>query len=199
MTVRQLSRAFNGNAMSIKHLVLGGARSGKSTFAENLALEALSKLKPRKQHHSNQSIIYIATATAGDDEMSDRIKQHRHRRDEQWQTIEEPLDLAKTLNECPADSIILVDCLTLWLSNCLHRKCWDSQKKQLLETLPQLPSTVILVSNEVGSGIIPMGELSRQFVDESGWLHQHLAEHCSDVSLIVAGLPMALKRSELSA
>lgn len=183
--------------MLMKHLVLGGARSGKSTFAENLALEALSKHKTLKPH-SNKSIIYIATATASDGEMSGRIKQHQDRRDEHWRTIEEPLNLAQTLSVCPSDSVILVDCLTLWLSNCLHKECWNTQKKQLLKTLPRLPSTVILVSNEVGSGIVPMGELSRQFVDESGWLHQRLAELCSDVSLIVAGLPMALKSTEPS-
>lgn len=173
--------------MSIKHLILGGARSGKSTFAENAVLELC------KQHNIKQR-YYIATATAGDGEMSDRIQQHQARRDALWHTIEEPIELAKVLLNCPSESIVLIDCLTLWLSNCLHHNCWDIQKRALLESLPKLTARLIFVSNEVGSGIVPMGELSRQFVDESGWLHQRLAEHCSDVSLIVAGLPLALKR-----
>lgn len=173
--------------MPMKHLVLGGARSGKSTFAENAVLELCKQRKLSQR-------FYIATATAGDDEMTSRIHQHQARRDELWQTIEEPIELANTLLNCPADSIILIDCLTLWLSNCLYKECWDTQKTALLEALPKTSADVIFVSNEVGSGIVPMGELSRKFVDESGWLHQRLAEQCSDVSLIVAGLPLALKR-----
>lgn len=178
--------------MSIKHLVLGGARSGKSTFAEGLALEL------HKQENDTNTLIYIATATAGDSEMSNRIQQHQSRRNDQWQTIEEPLELAQTLLSCPADSTILVDCLTLWLSNCLYHDNWNSHKTQLLDAIPNISAKVIFVSNEVGSGIVPMGELSRQFVDESGWMHQRLAELCSDVSLIVAGLPLALKRNNIN-
>lgn len=176
--------------MSIKHLVLGGARSGKSTFAEGLALEL-----HRKNNHT-KPLFYIATATAGDGEMSNRIQQHQSRRSNQWQTIEEPLELSRCLLNCPTDSTILVDCLTLWLSNCLHQSSWDSYKNQLLSTIPNLSANVIFVSNDVGSGIVPMGELSRQFVDESGWLHQRIAELCTDASLIVAGLPIALKRNQ---
>jgi adenosylcobinamide kinase/adenosylcobinamide-phosphate guanylyltransferase len=175
--------------MTIKHLILGGARSGKSTFAEKLSLEL------HQQKSSNSQLLYIATATAGDSEMSRRISQHQTRRDAQWRTIEEPIELAETLLKCPVDATILVDCLTLWLSNCLHQNCWNSQKRKLLDIVAQIPTNIIFVSNEVGSGIVPMGELSRQFVDESGWIHQRLAEQCSDVSLIVAGLPLALKRN----
>lgn len=175
----------------MKHLVLGGARSGKSTFAENLALEQLTLKK------TDKPIIYIATATADDTEMSDRIQQHQSRREQQWQTVEEPIYLANALAKCPSESIILVDCLTLWLSNCLHKNNWELQKTKFLETIATLNSTIILVSNEVGSGIVPMGELSRQFVDESGWLHQRLAQQCTDVSLIVAGLASPLKRSSI--
>jgi adenosylcobinamide kinase/adenosylcobinamide-phosphate guanylyltransferase len=174
--------------MSIKHLVLGGARSGKSTYAEKLALELI------RQNTSNSQLIYIATATAADGEMSKRISQHQARRDDRWLTIEEPVELADTLLQCPGNATVLIDCLTLWLSNCLHQDCWDSQKTKLLDAVAQITAKVIIVSNEVGSGIVPMGELSRTFVDESGWLHQRLAEQCSDVSLIVAGLPLALKR-----
>lgn len=175
--------------MSIKHLILGGARSGKSTYAEKLALELLQQSSP------NSQLFYIATATAEDGEMANRISQHQARRDNRWLTIEEPIELADTLLKCPTEATILVDCLTLWLSNCLHQNCWDSQKAKLHDAVAKTPANVIFVSNEVGSGVVPMGELSRQFVDESGWLHQRLAEQCSDASLVVAGLPWALKRN----
>lgn len=169
------------------HLILGGARSGKSTHAEALALAARARSeKPKK-------LTYIATATAGDDEMSERIKRHKLRRSEQWLTIEEPLDLASAISKLDDSSIVLIDCLTLWLSNCLHANCWDKQKTMLLNALAQSKADIIMVSNEVGSGIVPMGELSRQFVDESGWLHQELAQLCENVSLIIAGLPLSLK------
>ena len=171
------------------HLVLGGARSGKSSFAENLT--------ERLTQQANKQKIYIATATIEieDGEMQRRVKQHQAQRDEHWQLIEEPIQLAAILSKAKAEQCILIDCLTLWLSNCLHKDCWQTEKDAFLQALSSCPADVVMVSNEVGSGIVPMGELSRTFVDEAGWLHQALAKQCSDVSLIVAGLQNVLKKS----
>ncbi|WP_434950659.1 bifunctional adenosylcobinamide kinase/adenosylcobinamide-phosphate guanylyltransferase [Shewanella sp. HL-SH4] len=184
------------------HLVLGGARSGKSRFAEQ---QVANIVKPLPQH---MDIIYIATATAGDDEMNVRISRHQQDRITSkllWQTIETPLALADCLNQIDkANQVILVDCLTLYLSNHLLSlapeqlqngilSSWQMEKKQLLSTLPQLQSHIVLVSNEVGSGIVPMGELSREFVDQAGWLNQSVALLADQVSLVVAGLPLSLK------
>jgi adenosylcobinamide kinase / adenosylcobinamide-phosphate guanylyltransferase len=166
-------------------LILGGARSGKSRFAEQQALASGKKLH------------YIATAQVLDDEMADRIKVHQLRRADDWETIEEAYELTKALKtHAHEDHCLLVDCLTLWLNNLLHFNSsgrWNEEKNKLVEVLPTLPGHIILVSNEVGSGIVPMGELSRRFVDEIGWLHQDIAGLSDRVSLIVAGLPQVLK------
>jgi adenosylcobinamide kinase/adenosylcobinamide-phosphate guanylyltransferase len=166
----------------LRELILGGARSGKSTLAEQRAVSSALEL------------VYVATATAGDAEMSQRIAHHQQRRGAQWTLVEEPVALADTLRQLqhPARCVV-VDCLTLWLSNCLHQQCWEQEKTQLLQVLPQLGGHIILVSNETGLGVVPMGELSRQFVDEAGFLHQQLASVCQQVTLVVAGLPLALK------
>lgn len=174
--------------MSNCHLILGGARSGKSRFSENIALSAFNQ--PDKH-----SLIYLATATPGDQEMESRIADHQQRRGPQWQLIEEPLDIATVIRQASRDSVILIDCLTLWLSNCLHHQCWADRRGDFLSALSESTADIIMVSNEVGSGIVPMGQLSRQFVDESGWLHQQIAELASDVTLVVAGLEMPLKRA----
>lgn len=163
-------------------LILGGARSGKSTLAEQRAGD--SKLE----------LVYVATATAGDNEMGQRIRHHQQRRGASWTLVEEPVALAQVLQQMQHPGrCIVVDCLTLWLSNCLHGECWEQEKSQLLQVLPQLRGHIILVSNETGLGVVPMGELSRQFVDEAGFLHQRLASICQQVTLVVAGLPLALK------
>ena len=163
-------------------LILGGARSGKSTLAEQRAVS------------SGLELVYVATATAGDGEMSERIAQHQQRRDAQWTLIEEPVALAATLQRQQGrQRCIVVDCLTLWLSNCLQQQCWEYEKAQLLEVLPHLAGHIVLVSNETGLGVVPMGQLSRQFVDEAGFLHQRLAALCQQVTLTVAGLSLALK------
>ncbi len=166
-------------------LILGGARSGKSRFAEQQAL--FSSLK----------LIYIATAQKLDTEMSDRIHIHQQRRGKQWHTIEEPYALADAMQiNAGSENCLLVDCLTLWLSNLLHSensKDWKTEKSKLLELLPELPGHIIMVSNEVGSGIVPMGDLSRNYVDEIGWLHQELAQLSDRVTLVIAGLPQRLK------
>ena len=169
-----------------QHLILGGARSGKSSFAERL-LEQISVREKLKK-------VYLATATAGDNEMADRIQMHKQQRDEKWRLIEEPVELANIIENSKKDECLLIDCLTLWLSNCLYHECWDGQKEAFLNALKNCRTTVVMVSNEVGYGIVPMGELSRRFVDESGWLHQVLALQCSHVSVVVAGIENVLKK-----
>jgi adenosylcobinamide kinase/adenosylcobinamide-phosphate guanylyltransferase len=166
-------------------LILGGARSGKSALAERLALD------------SGHGVVYIATAQPRDGEMADRIAHHRARRPADWACVEEPLALADALRRhARADRCVLVDCLTLWLSNLLGEAdapCFERERSALLDTLPQLPGEVLLVSNEVGMGVVPMGELSRRFVDEAGRLHQALAAACDRVIFVAAGLPLTLK------
>lgn len=165
-------------------LILGGARSGKSHFAEQRALQ------------SGLEVIYIATATAGDAEMAARIAHHQQNRPIHWQTVETQVYLAKTLQTyAHPQTCLLVDCLTLWLNNCLFDEavCWKTQRQLLLAQIAKLPGRKILVSNEVGQGIVPLGAVSRQFVDESGRLHQALASLADRVFFVVAGLPQVLK------
>lgn len=166
-------------------LILGGARSGKSRFAEQQA------------QLSGLNVIYIATAQVLDDEMLERVQHHQHQRPSVWQVIEEPLYLAEKLKQIDQpNQVILVDCLTLWISNLLMQD--DSalqmqQCEQLLDTIPTLASRLILVSNETGLGVVPMGQISRKFVDESGRLHQRLGQIAEKVVFCVAGFPMVLK------
>jgi adenosylcobinamide kinase/adenosylcobinamide-phosphate guanylyltransferase len=169
-------------------LVLGGARSGKSSYAEKMAL------------HTGLRLYYIATGQALDEEMGRRIASHqkqRQRQSQQWQTVEEPLKLAEVLTQYnQEDKVILVDCLTLWLSNHLlheNRQQWQQEKQALLSVLSQSKAHIILVSNEVGQGIVPLGEINRRFVDEAGWLHQALASVADKVSFVTAGLVQQLK------
>jgi adenosylcobinamide kinase/adenosylcobinamide-phosphate guanylyltransferase len=170
-----------------KTLILGGARSGKSRLAERLAIE------------TGLPVIYFATATAGDEEMRQRIETHRRQRPQEWETVEEPVRLASALTERASPGrCLLVDCLTLWLTNLLLDPSPDSlprERKALLDALPSLPGRALLVSNETGLGVTPAGELSRRFCDEAGWLHQDLAACCDQVILTVAGLPLYLKGS----
>ncbi|HVH36348.1 MAG TPA: bifunctional adenosylcobinamide kinase/adenosylcobinamide-phosphate guanylyltransferase [Tahibacter sp.] len=170
----------------MRTLILGGARSGKSALAERLAA-------------AHDAVLYIATAAAGDDEMAARILHHRERRPAHWQLREAPLQLADTLRaEAHAARCLLVDCLTLWLSNLLCREdeaLFATQRAALLAAVDDLPGELILVSNEVGQGIVPLGALTRRFVDEAGRLHQDLAARCERVVFTVAGLPQLLKGS----
>ena len=168
----------------MKELILGGARSGKSALAQQRAEE------------SGLEVVYIATAQVLDQEMAERIGRHRQARPAGWRLVEEPLALAQALQaHAAADRCLLVDCLTLWLNNLLAQS-EDRlllEKQALLETLPTLPGTIILVSNEVGQGIVPVNPLARRFRDEAGWLHQALAQCCDRVTLTVAGLSLTLK------
>jgi adenosylcobinamide kinase / adenosylcobinamide-phosphate guanylyltransferase len=172
--------------MSVACLILGGARSGKSRHAESLALQ------------SGLQVVYIATGWAGDEEMADRIAHHREHRPKDWLTVEEPRALAAALKSYAAiDRLVIVDCLTLWLSNLLAEgdACFRLERQALLDILPSLPGTICLVSNEVGQGIVPLNPLARRFVDEAGWLHQDLARICERVVWVVAGLPQILKET----
>ncbi|MDD5241096.1 MAG: bifunctional adenosylcobinamide kinase/adenosylcobinamide-phosphate guanylyltransferase [Sulfuricella sp.] len=167
----------------MKELILGGARSGKSALAERLA------------HESGLAVTYVATATAGDAEMAGRIAHHRERRPAEWSMVEEPRHLAAALQGAAAPGhCLLVDCLTLWLNNVIADEAlFQHERTALLEALPGLPGRVILVSNEVGMGIVPLGELTRRYCDEAGRLHQGLAQLCDRVTLVAAGLPLILK------
>ncbi len=165
-------------------LILGGARSRKSALAEQYAVD------------SGLEVVYIATAEARDGEMCERIAHHQARRPEHWHCIEEPLQLAAMLQQQAAvGRCLLVDCRTLWLSNLLAAgdEQFQRERQALLDLLPRLPGRIIFVSNEVGLGIVPLGELTRRFCDESGRLHQAVAAICDRVSFVTAGLPMILK------
>ncbi len=166
-------------------LVLGGARSGKSGYAAGLAVR------------SGQQPVFVATAEdRGDDEMSARIARHRKERDSGWATIEEPIDLAGVVRrEAAPDRFLLVDCLTLWLSNLYAAGCDANQAVgELCTALSEAAGPVVLVSNEVGLGIVPANDLAREFRDEAGRMNQRVAEHADTVVIMAAGLPMPLKR-----
>jgi len=168
----------------MKTLILGGARSGKSRLAEQLA------------HSSGRAVTVIATAQALDAEMADRIAAHRTARPVHWRCVEEPLALAAALQAADAPgALLLVDCLTLWLSNLLHAgdERFAAERAALLNALPTLQAELLLVGNEVGHGIVPLGALNRRFVDENGWLHQALAERCDAVRFVMAGCVLPLK------
>ena len=189
--------ATHAKLVLMRELILGGARSGKSALAEKRAEE------------SGMQVIYIATAQALDGEMQRRIAHHRERRPASWGLVEAPLYLAETLQRSAApDTCLLIDCLTLWLSNLLFAGNAASQAEAglpvdcpllrdeiqaLCNALPQLPGRIILVSNEVGWGIVPMAAVSRLFADEQGRLNQRVAALCQQVTLVAAGLPLALK------
>jgi adenosylcobinamide kinase/adenosylcobinamide-phosphate guanylyltransferase len=167
--------------MSGVHFILGGARSGKSRHAE-----ALVQARPAPWS-------YIATAQAFDGEMRARIAEHRARRPEGWRTIDAPLDLAQALREV-GDSPVLIDCLTLWLTNLmLGEHDIEAAVVALLAALAGRTALTVVVSNEVGLGIVPDNALSRRFRDEAGVLHQRVAEVADHVVLVVAGLPMQVK------
>ena len=177
-------------------LVIGGARSGKSAHAEALTTAC------------GKRVIYIATAQAGDAEMASRIAHHRERRDTAWKTMEEPLALGAAIAQSSnPDTVILVDCLTVWLSNLLFSgqhdypevgpivppTAFNVERQSLLDAIAKASGDVILVSNEVGMGVVPQGAISRWFVDEAGRLNQAVAALCERAVFVVAGLPIMLK------
>jgi adenosylcobinamide kinase / adenosylcobinamide-phosphate guanylyltransferase len=170
----------------VKELILGGVRSGKSRLAESRA------------HQSLREVVYLATARAGEDAgLQQRIRDHCERRPVGWLLVEEPVGLAAALREHAADHrCVLVECLTLWLTNLLcapDTQVFERERNAFTQALAGLPGHIILVSNETGLGIVPIGELTRRFVDETGRLHQELSQICDRVILTVAGLPQLLK------
>jgi adenosylcobinamide kinase/adenosylcobinamide-phosphate guanylyltransferase len=163
-------------------LVLGGARSGKSRYAESL-ITAL----PRPW-------VYVATGEARDEEMAERIAAHKARRGAGWQTIEAPHDLAGALRAAPPGAPLLIDCLTLWLSNLMEAECdVETQTAKLQEALAERLGPTVIVSNEVGLGIVPDNALARRFRDRQGSLNQRLATQAARVVMMVAGIAVAVK------
>ncbi len=171
--------------MTTRVLVVGGQRSGKSRYAETLVAE--SGLAP----------VYLAIATAGDAEMAERIDTHRSRRGVTWRTIEEPLDIAAVLaRESRPGTVVLVECLTLWLSNLMGAgRNIDIATEGLIAALEQAAGPVVLVSNEVGAGIMPDNALARRYADALGVLNQRIAAVATRVVLVAAGQPLTLKPS----
>jgi adenosylcobinamide kinase/adenosylcobinamide-phosphate guanylyltransferase len=181
--------------MPERHLILGGARSGKTNHAITLAT--------RLADEQRASVVYVATAQALDDEMRHRIDRHRAQRPASWHTVEAPSQLASALT-MQSSAILLVDCLTLWLSNALlldfdeaaptaPARRWDEERTSFLQWLTNCRGVVLLVSNEVGSGIVPASALARRFQDEQGRLNQEVAALCDSVTLVVAGIAVAVK------
>jgi adenosylcobinamide kinase / adenosylcobinamide-phosphate guanylyltransferase len=163
-------------------LIVGGARSGKSAFAEDLVTA------------SNRPRRYIATAEAWDDEMRDRMAQHQRDRAGAWITVEAPLNLAAALAEAEPTEAVLIDCATLWLTNhLLADHALPAETDRLLAAISACPAPVVMVSNETGWGIVPENALARRFRDEQGRLNQRLAAEAALVVTVIAGLPMVLK------
>jgi len=177
--------------MATTIFITGGARSGKSRFAEELA------------HRFGAPLGYLATARAEDEEMAERIRKHRMRRGDAWQTMEEPFHLSRALADCDGTcKAVLVDCLTLWLSNLLfhYEEMQEDSEAHIMEDVRRLAATmsgmrtpVIVVSNEVGQGIVPENRLARRFRDISGQANQLLAAMADEVHMVISGIPLRLK------
>lgn len=168
-------------------LVMGGIRSGKTALAEQLAAE------------SGDAVVYVATATVGDEEMAQRVKRHVDSRPDHWELAEAPLRLASVLETYRCDAcppFLLVDCMSLWVSNLLFagEETFAHEREIFLEALRNYPGSIAVVSNEVGLGTIGMDPLTRRFCDELGWLNQAIAATCDRVVMSVAGLPLWLKK-----
>jgi adenosylcobinamide kinase/adenosylcobinamide-phosphate guanylyltransferase len=169
----------------MKHLVLGGVRSGKSAFAQ----EQIAA--------SGKPVCYVATSQVWDDDMADRVRQHKDNRPSEWQLIEEPLALASVLHSLNSpDQAVIVECFTLWMTNllCLEDETrLEDEKQALLKAVEVFEGDLILVSSEVGLGIMPMNALARRFGDEAGTMNQALAKLTDRVTFVAAGLPLPLK------
>ena len=169
----------------MKQLILGGARSGKSAIAEKLAIG------------TSKSLIYIATAQVGDTEMKQRIELHQERRSAKWETVEEAIELTTAIKQYNNEKYcIVVDCLTLWLTNLLllnNEEIFSKQLNDFVDSIDELQADLIIVSNETSMGIVPLGELSRRYIDEAGLMHQRISKKSDRVIMTIAGLPMFLK------
>lgn len=179
------------------HFVLGGARSGKSRFAEQQTRASAET--------QGKQLVYIATATAIDTEMDSRISKHQYDRGDHWQLIECPLALAEQLTDLDKNNVYLLDCLTLWLNNQLYAvdeansfeqsEHLQTQIDKLIVSLLSTNVELLIVSNEIGLGVIPMGESTRLYVDYCGWLNQKVAEVADKVTLVTAGIPLCIKNT----
>ena len=170
------------------HLILGGARSGKSSYALTSAEQYIAPRKLRP--------VFIATATASDEEMRLRITRHKQERGDHWQLEEIPLALAERITNALPNELLLIDCLTLWLNNLFFMTPDDDPAQgvaALKSALDGCQADVVLIANEVGLGVIPMGDITRRYVDQAGWMNQALAAIADKVTFVAAGLPMTLK------
>jgi len=187
----------SGERASVRRrLIIGGARSGKTAHALARA-KSLSEAR-------GVNVTYVATAQALDEEMQHRISLHRAERPATWRTLEAPAGLAQALRRQDTSSILVIDCMTLWLSNALLKDfredaptgqlpAWESECAEFLQWLQAVRSDVLLISNEVGAGIVPLSPLARRFQDEQGRLNQMLAATCDEVTLVVAGIAVPIK------
>lgn len=180
-----------------RRLIIGGARSGKTAHAIALA-RSLSAER-------GANVTYVATAQALDEEMQHRISLHRAERPAAWRTLEAPTGLAQALRDHREPNILVVDCMTLWLSNALLADfreddstaplpTWQTERAEFMQWLQAVRGDVLLISNEVGAGIVPLAPLARRFQDEQGRLNQMLAAACDEVTLVVAGIALPIKR-----
>ncbi|WP_394247058.1 bifunctional adenosylcobinamide kinase/adenosylcobinamide-phosphate guanylyltransferase [Vibrio profundi] len=181
------------NRVKEHHLILGGARSGKSSFAE---AQVISKA----ELNVGSTLHYVATAICFDDEMKERVQHHKNRRGHQWVEHEEPVALADKLSQFGDADVVLVDCLTLWLNNVLYELGEDATNQEVEQEIERVcavlaksEAQIFMVSNEVGLGVVPLGKVSRLFVDNAGRMNQAIAKICGQVTLIAAGLPLSLK------
>jgi adenosylcobinamide kinase / adenosylcobinamide-phosphate guanylyltransferase len=169
----------------VRTLILGGVRSGKSRYAEEVARRSAS------------AVTVIVTAEAGDPEMAARIATHRARRPAEWRVVEATLELGRAIEQArEPGAVVIVDCLTLWLANAMaldDPKALGREREALKQALSDASGATLLVSNEVGLGIVPVNELARRFIDEAGVLHQQLAQLCDQVVWMVAGIPTVVK------
>lgn len=166
-------------------MIIGGERSGKSSYAQDYALDAASDASNR---------YFIATAERMDDEMSKRIIAHQASRAGRFHTIEEPIKLAEAIRSLPPEAeVCVIDCLTVWLGNLIYRKMLDGAVESLLEVLENPPCDIVVVTNETGLGIIPADAESRLFVEQAGRLHQKIAALARNVIVMIAGIPVPIK------
>lgn len=175
----------------MKQLILGGARSGKSQFAENLALASHTQ---NLKKSAAAKLIYIATSPNIDDEMNERIKLHKARRSDIWHNIEQPIDIADELQGLNEQDTVLIDCLTLWINNLTYQNLdIEANFKKLCQAIIESKANIIMVSNELGMGLVPENKISREFRDHQGKLNQMIAQKVDKLALIVAGLPLWVK------